>query len=115
MPAADAFTVKVGGSSVDLAATDRSPSAGSVETLTLAEAVLQGQMVTVGYTAPASGSKLQDADNAKKPVTGFLGPVGHQQHVVGQRVAASGGESGRRQRQHPFGNLNIIVSNSCAH
>ncbi len=40
-------------------------------TLTLAEAVLPVDTVTVAYAAPATGDKLQDADNAQHPVPDF--------------------------------------------
>ena len=44
---------------------------GSAVTLTLSEAVLRIDTVTVAYAAPASGDKLQDADNLKLPVPDF--------------------------------------------
>ena len=71
VPAADAFAVKVGGAAVDLA--DASPVAvsGSTVALTLAAAAPSGVAVTASYAAPATGNKLQDADNAKNPVPDF--------------------------------------------
>ena len=77
VPAASAFEVKAtrGGTERDvaLAATGAVAVSGSTVVLTLAEAVLPAAVdtaVTVAYAAPATG-KLQDADNAKLPVTGF--------------------------------------------
>ena len=58
---------------VELAATNPVSISGSTVTLNLASAVTSGQMVTVGYTAPATGNKLRDADNAKNPVPDFTG------------------------------------------
>ena len=58
---------------VPLAATGAVDVDGATVTLTLAEAVLPAAVdtaVTVAYAAPATG-KLQDADNAKLPVTGI--------------------------------------------
>ena len=74
VPAASAFTVKAtrGGTERDVSLAATSPVAvgGSTATLTLAEAVLAIDTVTVAYDAPATG-KLQDADGQKLPVTGF--------------------------------------------
>ena len=71
VPAAGAFTVKVGGTAVDLAETSPVAVSGSTVTLTLAKAVLAGDTLTVSYAAPATGDKLQDADNGKNPVPDF--------------------------------------------
>ena len=72
VPAADAFTVTVGGAEVELASANPVSISGTAVTLNLAEAVLRVQTVTVGYTAPAV-KPLQDADGAKNPVPGFTG------------------------------------------
>ena len=72
-PAAAAFTVTVGGSEVALAATNPvsiGGTGGKTVTLALAQGVLHGQTVTVGYTKPAD-NPLRDSDNARLPVTGF--------------------------------------------
>ena len=61
----------MGGSAVSLAATNPVAVSGSGVTLTLAEAVRNGDTVTVAYTAPGTGAVLQDADNAKNPVPDF--------------------------------------------
>ena len=71
VPAASAFTVTVGGSAVSLAATNPVAVSGSDVTLTLANAVRNGDTVTVAYAAPGTGAVLQDADNAKNPVPDF--------------------------------------------
>ena len=77
VPAASAFTVKAtrGGTerTVALAATGAVSVDGATVTLALAEALVRVETVTVAYTAPATGNQLQDADNAKLPVTGFGG------------------------------------------
>ena len=72
-PAADAFTVTVGGTEVELAATNPVAISGSAVTLTLAESV-GGSLpaVTVGYAKPAA-NPLRDEDAAKLPVAGFTG------------------------------------------
>ena len=74
-PAKSAFTVKAtpGGTerSVALADTGAVDVDGATVTLTLAEALLRVDTVTVAYAAPATGAKLQDADKLKLPVTGF--------------------------------------------
>ena len=74
VPAASAFTVKAtrAGTERDvaLAATGAVSVSGSTVVLTLAETLQRVETVTVAYAAPATG-KLQDADNAKLPVTGF--------------------------------------------
>ena len=71
-PAAAAFTVTVDG-------TDQTPAAVAFKTgeadkveLTLAEAVVPVDTVTVGYAAPAT-DPLKDSDNANLPVPGFSG------------------------------------------
>ena len=56
---------------MSLAATNPVAVSGSGVTLTLAEAVRNGDTVTVAYTAPGTGAVLQDADNAKNPVPDF--------------------------------------------
>ncbi len=75
VPAGSAFTVKATRSGTEstlsLAATNPVSISGSAVTLTLAEAVLRTDTVTVAYAVPATGAKLQDADNLKLPVTGF--------------------------------------------
>ena len=77
VPAKSAFTVKAtrGGTetTVALAHGNAVDVDGAEVTLVLAEAVLPADTVTVAYAAPATGAKLQDADNAKLPVTGFDG------------------------------------------
>ena len=76
VPAKDAFEVKVTRfgteRDVDLAATNPVSIAGSAVTLTLAEAVVSIDPVTVGYTAPGT-DPLRDAANAMLPVPGFSG------------------------------------------
>ncbi len=75
VPAGSAFTVKAtrSGTQRDVSLADTTPVAvsGSAVTLTLAEAVSRIDAVTVAYTAPATGNKLQDADNLKHPVPNF--------------------------------------------
>ena len=77
VPAASAFTVKATRAgterTVDLADTDPVSISGSAVTLTLAEAVRPTPVdtVTVAYTAPDTGAKLQDADGANHPVPDF--------------------------------------------
>ena len=75
VPAGSAFTVKGTRSGTEstlsLAATNPVSVSGSEVTLTLAEAVLRVDTVTVAYAAPATGDKLQDADNAQHPVPDF--------------------------------------------
>ncbi len=53
-PAASAFTVKVNGSAVNLAASTPVAISGSVVTLTLAAAVIDADTVTVSYAKPAA-------------------------------------------------------------
>ena len=102
VPAADAFEVKatrlVTGPpvqrDVDLAATGAVAVDGSTVTLTLAEAVLAIDAVTVAYTAPET-DPLQDSDNRDAPGDGVLGQVGDQRHAGGQHgadVRLGGGE-----------------------
>ena len=75
VPAGSAFTVKGtrSGTESTLSLADTNPVAvsGDEVTLTLAEAVLPVDTVTVAYAVPATGAKLQDADNANHPVPGF--------------------------------------------
>ena len=68
-PAASAFTVKVGGNEVSLAATDPVAAAGSAVTLTLASGVTAGQTVTVSYTVPAGNPIRDRAGNAAAGLT----------------------------------------------
>ena len=70
VPAADAFTVKVGGTTVALAASGAVAVEGTGVRLTLASAVQSDQTVTVSYTAPAA-NPLRDSDNAMLPVPDF--------------------------------------------
>ena len=63
-PAGSAFTVKVDGTGVSLAATDPVGVAGSAVTLTLAAAVSADAVVTVSYTAPARDPVQDLAGNA---------------------------------------------------
>ncbi|MDE2982702.1 MAG: SwmB domain-containing protein [Gemmatimonadota bacterium] len=58
-PAASAFTVKVGGTAVDLADTNPVAISGSAVTLTLAAAVIDADVVTVAYAKP-SANPIQD-------------------------------------------------------
>ena len=60
VPAASAYTVKVGGTAVSLAATDPVAVSGSAVTLTLASAVTSGDTVTVSYAVPTT-NPVQDA------------------------------------------------------
>ena len=75
VPAASAFTVKAtrAGTERDvaLAASGAVEVDGATVVLTLAETLLRVETVTVAYTAPATGAKLQDADQQNLPVTGF--------------------------------------------
>ena len=70
VPAASAFTVTVDGTAVALATTSPVSVKGPTVTLTLAEAVLSIDPVTVAYAAPAT-NPLQDADGANHPVPDF--------------------------------------------
>ena len=66
-PAATAFSVSVGG---DAGANPSAVSiSGSTVTLTLATAVKKGQVVTVTYTAPASGGRLRSAAGNRNVAT----------------------------------------------
>ena len=60
-PAASAFTVKVDGSTVTLASTDPVSISDTDLTITLGNAVVAAQKVTVSYTAPST-NPLQDGD-----------------------------------------------------
>ena len=60
VPAGPAFSVEVGGTEVDLAASNAVAVSGRTVTLTLASPVLDTDRVTVSYTAPSSDS-LRDA------------------------------------------------------
>ena len=71
VPAGSAFTVKVGGTAVDLADTSPVAVSGSTATLTLAAPVLSTATLTVSYAAPATGNKLQNADDGKNAVANF--------------------------------------------
>ena len=62
-PGAGAFTVKVGGAAVSLAASGPVAISGSKVTLTLAEAVMPGDTVTVSYAVPSS-NPVQDPGGA---------------------------------------------------
>ncbi len=68
-PEATDFAVTVNGSAVSLAETNPVAVSGSTVTLTLAEAVLRVNTVTVGYTPGTN--KLKAADNAMLLVPGF--------------------------------------------
>lgn len=59
-PAASAFAVKVAGSAAGLASGSTAVISGKTVTLTLASAVSSAQSVTVSYTKPDSGNKLED-------------------------------------------------------
>ena len=79
VPKASAFTVRRtrSGSTTILSLTEPNPVAvrGRTVTLSLAEAVVRADTVTVAYTAPTDpsiGAKLRDADNDRLPVPGFL-------------------------------------------
>ena len=61
VPAGADFAVTVDGTTVALAATNPVTISGSAVTLTLAAAVAPTDTVTLSYTAPGSGAKLQDA------------------------------------------------------
>ncbi|PWC80285.1 SwmB domain-containing protein, partial [Azospirillum sp. TSH58] len=62
-PAASAFEVKVGGSTVTVSSVAVN-SANKTVTLTLAQAVQHGQTVTVSYTDPTSGNDAAAIQNA---------------------------------------------------
>ena len=68
LPAADAFTVNVGGNPVALADSNQVAISGSTVTLTLAAAVAEGDAVTGSYGKPAS-NPLKDASGYE--VAGF--------------------------------------------
>ena len=69
VPAASAFTVKVGGSAASLAGSDPVAVGGSSVVLTLASAVSAGQAVTVSYTPPATGPIRDLAGNGAASLT----------------------------------------------
>ena len=77
VPVASAFTVTVGTTSGTVSNVSL---AGKTVTLTLASAVTDTDSVTVGYTKPSTGSKLQDASGnevatfSDKTVTNNTGP-----------------------------------------
>ena len=57
-------------------------------TLSLAEAVLAGDTVTVAYTAPGAGAKLRDADHDELPVPNFTAQgAGNLTPAIGSRNA----------------------------
>ena len=78
VPKAGAFTVRRtrSGSTTTVRLAEPNPVAvrGRTVTLSLSEAVVRTDTLTVAYTAPASpsiGAKLRDADNDRLPVPGF--------------------------------------------
>ena len=71
VPAGADFAVTVGGTTVALAATNPVSVSGRTVSLTLATAVAPTDTVTLSYTAPGSGAKLQDElGNAAENLTG---------------------------------------------
>ena len=70
-PAASRFTVTVGGTAVDLADTNPVDVSGATVVLTLAEAVLRIETVSVAYAAGDDASPLRSAGNASNPVPDF--------------------------------------------
>ena len=75
VPPASAFTVKAGGSEVNLASASPVEVAGEVVALTLAEAVVEGSAVTVSYTKPASSADNKLKDAAGNEVASFSDQV----------------------------------------
>ena len=77
VPAGSAFTVARtrAGSTTTVPLTQPSPVAvsGTRVTLSLAEAVVSTDSVTVSYAAPGTGAKLRDADHDAIPVPNFAG------------------------------------------
>ena len=72
VPSRRAFQVTVDGSNAQLDIVDAPVSiSGTTVTLNLVQAVAHGQAVTVRYTEPATGNKLQGAGSVKQPVTPF--------------------------------------------
>ena len=69
VPAASAYTVKVGGTAVDLAATDPVAISGSAVTLTLAAAVSESDTVTVSYAVPSTNPVQDSAGNDAAALT----------------------------------------------
>ena len=70
MPAAGAFTVKVNGSPVALAASGAVAVGEAAVTLTLAQAVAAGARVTLDYTVPGDKPIRDLAGNAAAPCSG---------------------------------------------
>ena len=74
VPAAAAFTVRVGGSAVGLAASDPVSVGETAVTLTLAQAVTASARVTLDYTVPGDNPIRDLAGNAAAPLSGqFVG------------------------------------------
>ena len=71
-PSADAFAVTVAGSARKV---DEVALSGSVVELTLVSAVMSGETVTVGYTAPSDTNAAQLQDASGNGVAGFTGEV----------------------------------------
>ena len=76
VPKASAFTVRRtrSGTTTTVHLTEPVAVRGRTVTLSLAEAVVRADTVTVAYSAPTSpsmGAKLRDADNDRLPVPGF--------------------------------------------
>ena len=92
IPAPGQFDVQVAGSRVNVASGGVSIS-GTAVTLTLESAVTAGQTVTVAYTKPATGNKLQAANGdeaatfAAQSVTNRTGPVFSSATVDGTMLA----------------------------
>ena len=120
VPKASAFTVRRtrSGSTSTVRLAEPNPVAvrGRTVTLSLSEAVVRTDTLTVAYTAPASpsiGAKLRDADNDQLPVPGFTAQSGDQQHVHRRSsglVLQRRGEREYADRELPLGHELRCVS-----
>ena len=103
VPAASAFTVRVGGSDVSLSGTSPVGVAGSAVTLTLASAVSAGDGVTVSYTVPTDAAAQRIQDVAGNDAAELHRPQEVSNDVleragVRQRQRDAGGGRGPRRR-----------------
>ena len=103
VPANEAFTVKVGGTTVNLSGTNAVGVAGSAVTLTLASAVSAGDGVTVSYTVPtdAAAQRIQDVagnDAAELHRPRRCPTTVSERAGVRQRQRDAGGGRGPRRR-----------------
>ena len=92
VPAASAFTVRVGGSAVGLAASDPVSVGETVVTLTLAAAVAAGARVTLDYTVPGDNPIRDLAGNDAADFSGqFVGNADGDTRVPRIRYATVNG------------------------